>query len=196
MTTPWAKGTKPKNLHAKLGVGKPEMPEVKLAHATTILMDRIAGMTVKAIAEKHHCSVVHISESIKYAIAKGVVADYQATILRDLCPLALRLFEKRLRWELEQECPDTECATQVLKGAGILGKDRPQTPEIIREEETLEVYLASNPKLLQALLQIPELVEGEVIRGELGAGGNGGDDGDRPVGRDVAVGPVVAEEMT
>ncbi len=143
-----------------------QLKDIDLYHlrAEMVLTDNIHGASHKEMALKYGCSVDTIKRSLAYAVREGLVKQHENEILSRLVPLAVKVYEDKLKEG------DAYVAKHVIDNLLKLG-DRFEGREAAKEEISLSAYLQSKRQNIVHSKRKSDNdtnppIDGEVLRSE------------------------------
>lgn len=123
----------------KKGVAVVTQPEQRAAQAALMVAHRLTGKTIGEIQETFGCSRSKVHRMLRHATREELWQQAHATILEQLLPKALAVYDRAL------DKGNVEVAHDVLFGLGVLQKNPRPLPEAdgsAEPEETFEVWRA------------------------------------------------------
>lgn len=113
-----------------------EQPELRRLRAMKALELRLAGVRMNDIAAELNCSIDTVQRYVDWARREGLTDEYEARIISNLVPKAIRTYEKLL------DSDDPFVAKDVIDKLIKLG-DRYQAKQTAKEEQGLAAYIAA-----------------------------------------------------
>ncbi len=129
--------------------------EIRRLRALQVLQLIIAGVPQKQIAQQFNITPRRIGQDMDFLEKTGEFEKIEETILKDLYPLAIEAFRKKLKQESENG-NDIEAAKEVMKMPLKAAAIRAATGRASIDELTLERYT------FRRRVRRGEIIEGEV----------------------------------
>jgi hypothetical protein len=123
---------KPRTYEHKFGKTKMKDPDLQRAQAAVVVAKRIAGHSIREIADDLGITPESVNLRMEWAKKEGLIEDARQRIINELVPLAVNTFRDLIK------DGDYDAARDVLFGTGILRKDSKSAEQV--EELTLTAW--------------------------------------------------------
>lgn len=116
--------------------GRPRLtPQEKEARAAALLAKRISGKTLREAAEDLNITLRTAQKALSGDMVRGILGNASSYLTGSLIPKALAVYEAAL------DDGNVDVATQVLEGAGLIGKASQQLNiNVSAPEDSLEAF--------------------------------------------------------